>query len=568
MSTSSPIPRTRRAPAARLPRVVDTLRDRWQWLPLVIAFVYFVGLFANFGSILHSIYDLSDWSSVLNFGQDLPSAPHSATATFNDVFVVSVIGFELATHWLPDHRLIWELGPWLAGVIASGLLAWVVSRIVGKWASMIVFVTLVCAGPILLQLQFEWDGHAATYQGACLLGAIAALLPLGRGMLGRSTWVWCIGLAVTTLLAAAALTDDQLFALAGLVPFVLTCIVTAVLSTGVARRRLVLSAGVITVGALVLSVIGKHLAENHGLRLTSNSIYVVPYNQILDHVGLLAQSLLQLLNGDFGSQALNANGALAFAGAAAIAVLLYVAYRRGADQARELIAGWMERQPQRDARDVAQVALVVYWSLSAIVVALAFVFTTAPADIGGRRYVITIAYAIAVLAAVAAAPKRWSRNLVAAAVSIIIAGATVAMFEHKVQNNLASFPTPSDAAQLERWAKSQHLKYGYASYWDAAPLSWWTQEHPAVYSTTACGTGSAQTLCPYAQIITSWYKPRPHTRTFVVVDNRFLTENPANAEGVTGPPPALGRPSKVAHVGVMTVYVYPYDVAERFGPAG
>jgi hypothetical protein len=130
------------------------------------------------------------------------------------------------------------------------------------------------------------------------------------------------------------------------------------------------------------------------------------------------------------------------------------------------------------------------------------------------------------------------------------------------------FPTTTDAAQIEHWAKAQHLKYGYGAWWDASPISWWTQQQPAIYPVSGCGTGSAATLCPYAQIISSWYTPKRKTRSFVLVDNRLLSEDPPGADGVTGPPTALGRPSKVAHVGVMTIYVYPYDVARRFGPAG
>jgi hypothetical protein len=58
--------------------------------------------------------------------------------------------------------------------------------------------------------------------------------------------------------------------------------------------------------------------------------------------------------------------------------------------------------------------------------------------------------------------------------------------------------------------------------------------------------------------ISSWYTPRSGIRSFLLTD-------PALAL-VSAPTPDLGTPSAVYHVGGITMYVYPYDVATKIVP--
>jgi hypothetical protein len=71
---------------------------------------------------------------------------------------------------------------------------------------------------------------------------------------------------------------------------------------------------------------------------------------------------------------------------------------------------------------------------------------------------------------------------------------------------------------------------------------------------------SGQQLCRfYFHNISSWYTPRPNTKTYLVVD-------PAQPL-VTGPDPAMGKPLKMLTVGRLQVYVYGYDIASKLGAA-
>jgi hypothetical protein len=541
------------------------VRSYWQWLPIVPLLIYCVALVAHFRGILHGVYSSADDSSLLNIAQSFGSAPHTAQVVYGDVEILQVLAVLLATRVLPLHRYIWEVAPWLASLAGIGVVARIVGMISGRWAAMVIMVTLGCAAYFLLELEFGWGIHAPAYQDITLFGAVPALLALRGGMLGRSRGAWCFWLLVAVLVGAGGLADDKLFIVGGFVPFVIAGAVTVWLAPSPVRRRALLSTVIIVMGTLIGSVVALAIAHRAGITSIPFQSTFVQYNQILDHGGLLAESLLYLLNGNFAGLTVNATGVVAFLAAAAVVAATAVAYRHGHRQIRELLTLLPVAPRPREPLELARIALTVYWIASAVLLSISFVFTSAVVDVYGMRYVVTVAYAVVILAAVAAAPHVWARNLAALGSYVIVCSASISLVRHDLEVSTAVLPQPTDATALARWADAKHLRYGYASYWDAAPLTWWTQSRPAVYPTLGCGT-DLDTLCAYDNRVTSWYTPRPHTRTFVIVDNRFLSSDVGAALDVAGPPKAFGRPASIAHVNDLTIYVYPYDVASRFGP--
>ena len=108
---------------------------------------------------------------------------------------------------------------------------------------------------------------------------------------------------------------------------------------------------------------------------------------------------------------------------------------------------------------------------------------------------------------------------------------------------------------LQTFADGEHLTYGYASYWVAAPVTWETSEHLQVYPVLECPAPHG--LCTYpVHVITSWYTPRPQTRSFLIVDKRY---------GPSDPGLRLGGHDAVVTYGQYTIYVYDYDVAANLG---
>jgi hypothetical protein len=57
------------------------------------------------------------------------------------------------------------------------------------------------------------------------------------------------------------------------------------------------------------------------------------------------------------------------------------------------------------------------------------------------------------------------------------------------------------------------------------------------------------------------YLPRPLVRTFFLVDSRLIRDNAYGA--IRTVPSSWGQPEQVAHIGQLTVYVYPYDLAGK-----
>jgi hypothetical protein len=112
---------------------------------------------------------------------------------------------------------------------------------------------------------------------------------------------------------------------------------------------------------------------------------------------------------------------------------------------------------------------------------------------------------------------------------------------------------------LLRLARAERVKYGYAGYWDAAPLSWQMKTAVQLYPVGQCYRNGGFLCRVPIHRISSWYHPRPHTRTMLVVDPAQTAFGPVDA------PPSLGKPERVVAIRPVTVYIYPYDIAARFG---
>ena len=153
--------------------------------------------------------------------------------------------------------------------------------------------------------------------------------------------------------------------------------------------------------------------------------------------------------------------------------------------------------------------------------------------------------------------SRRSRLVVTAAVCVFAVSAIYAVADRPFDPGRA-YPGPHAARALVRFADRERVSFGYAGYWEAASFTWQSKLKVNVYPVYECRRPAALTLCPfYFHRISTWYSPRPATRSFLIVD-------PAQPF-VTGPAdPAFGRPEKVYPAGPLKVYVYGYDIASRF----
>ncbi|HZU61143.1 MAG TPA: hypothetical protein VE983_09265, partial [Solirubrobacteraceae bacterium] len=145
---------------------------------------------------------------------------------------------------------------------------------------------------------------------------------------------------------------------------------------------------------------------------------------------------------------------------------------------------------------------------------------------------------------------RWA---VTAAVCLFALSSTFQM-ARQPYHPYGHYPGPPQAALVLRFARAHHVNYGYASYWDGGDLSWLTDFKLQIYPVrSGCGPYG---LCPDKARISSWYLPRPSTRSMLIADQA--------QPGVNALPPQLGHPLATTYIGSLTVAVYGYDIASRF----
>jgi hypothetical protein len=532
----------------------------WPWLPLVFAAGYVAVLLATFRSLVQAIYLNADFASAPNLGELYPRAPAGAEVTLTNFSWYTTLWFEQLTHGLPYHRQIWQVGPWLGSLVGVGLVAWATSRAAGRWAGAMVAVALGCAGPVLIYWQFPGAGHAVTWLHVCILDAFLVLCATrASGLIGGRTATHALVCLLVAAITAVGVASDSLLLLAGVAPFVLAGVSLGWLLRPPAGRSVALTAAVVAVAAVVGSRVVVAIMHAQHIVGTHFDIRFAAFDRIGTNFRLLAESIAYLFNGNFSGMPLNGRGFLTVACTVVVAAAVVVVVRLG--------RAWWRIHPRSSAalagpaaagsQEAARRAHVMFWLVTALLLSLGFVFTSVPADINTTRYVLAVGYALAALVPVVAMSRgSWARALVVAGLCLVVAGSIRGIAARDVQAFAKRFPqaVPGSLLQL---ARAEHVKYGYAGYLDAVPISWQTKEELQIYPVMPC---SGDRLCPRGvHQISSWYVPRPRTPTMLVIDQVPYQTHPP------GPPPSLGPARRVAKIRQFTVYIYPYDIASRFG---
>jgi hypothetical protein len=536
-------------------------QDGWRWAPLASAAFYVVVLLVTLRSLVASIYLNADVAAAPDIGQLVSRAPHFAEVVLGNAPWYTALWFEQLTGGLPGHRMLWELTPWILTLVGLGLVAWAAARVAGRWAGAIIGLTCGCAGATLLPLQFGWAIHAVAYVHICVLGAFVVPLALRSGRIGA--WSTHVGLAsLVAVVTGLGMASDKLVVAGGLVPFVIAGAVLCYLAPRDDARRVLWSVLGVVVAASAIAVVAASAARSADVVPAPFPISFAALAVLPGHLADLVGSVVVLANGDFSGQAVSLTGVLALLCAGAAATGIYAALRSGRVFVRDLAS----RGPRPSAivapRSAARSAFLAFWVASAVLVSAAFVLSSVPRGLLTSRYVVTVGYALVVIVVVSVASwgAAWRTAPVAAGSSVIILAAGVSLAQRQVQNT-AYAPTQTIAARLARFAAREHLTVGYAGYWDAAPLTWELDARLRVYPVIQCGA----TLCPFPyHKINTWYLPRPLARTFFLVDSRLISQNAYGA--ITTVPSSWGSPEQVAHIGQLTVYVYPYNLAAKLIP--
>jgi hypothetical protein len=528
--------------------MVRSVRTSWRWAALPLGVLYLVLLLARFRAVIATTNLDADTVSAPVIGELFGSSGPHASVVLGTFGWYSTLLYELATKWLPLHRQVWDVSPSLMALAGAALTAWSVLQIAGRWAASITAVLLICAAPQTLHLLLSMTQHGPDWFCCALLAAFLVLLERRASTVSPLLLV-SLAVLVGTIVGVNA-ASDVLVTIAGLVPFALAVLVSYALARDPNSVR-ALQATVVMLGVVGLAWGITHAAMSalsvgpepglHTTRLASSG-------QIAANFRLWWQSIAALGNGDYFGRAASFSAGLAVACAAlsiaAVALLPRV--------------GWIELRrraaPKGLPAPAGRLACVVFWCSSAILLSAAFLLSALPLDIHADRYLVGLVYAAAAMIPVLATGRRLSEALTLLGTCVFALAANTSMLQGVYTRNTARFPSTDIARQIASVAATHHLTYGYAGYWDASPITWATHLGVRVFPVSVCDQN--EHLCRFdLHVITSWYRPRPGIRSFLLID-------PAQPL-IRAPTPDLGSPAAVYHVGRIAMYVYPYDLAMR-----
>src|SRR5947209_8943889 len=235
-------------------------------------------------SVVAAIYRNADVAAAPEIGQLSAKAPNFAQTILGNAPWYSALWFEQLTRWVPGHRTLWELAPWLMTLAGIALVAWAAARLAGWWAAAIIAATCACAGATLLPLQFAWSVHAVAYAHICVLGAFLVALASGRGR----WWAQAAVAALVVLITGVGMASDKLVILGGLVPFAIAGLVLWRLAAPRVALPILASVIAVVIGASVVAVLARATAH-------SQNVVPAPFSISLSSAGRLGGHILDLV---------------------------------------------------------------------------------------------------------------------------------------------------------------------------------------------------------------------------------------------------------------------------------
>ena len=552
-------PTSTTAKTDRLGALVALARRLWWWAPLLFAAAYLVTLALQFNQLLADTYLNADAASAPVIGQLFGARTGHPLVILGHLGWYSTLLFELGTRWLPLHRQIWEVSPYAMALCSAALMGWGAWRVAGRWAAAIAVAILICASPGTLALLLALNDHAPTWFTVALLGAFVVLLEQRADSL-PVLWLAALAVLVGLILGANA-ASDILLTIAGAVPFLIAVGGAWAIHPGRRTARAAVFALASAVVAVASSVLVHALMRHENVISASdaNTKLLVGAEAVGTNFKLWWQSIAVLGNGNFFGQTFSFTSALAFACAAITIAGVILAVRIVRGELVQTLAARRrrshEREPEqeRDPEQSMRLAWCLFWGSSLVLLSVAFLFSGIPENLQSSRYLVGVIYAAAALVPLLGARSVLTRGVLTVAVTLFAFTGWLSLAQHTIV--APASPTDGLAGDVEKIATSEHLSVGYAGYWDAAPITWATHLGVEVFPVDDCD-GDLH-LCAFElHIITSWYTPRPRTKTFLLSDPAYPAEP-------STPTPDLGKPIAVHQIGTVTMYVYPYDIAAR-----
>jgi hypothetical protein len=508
-------------------------------LPVAAALVYAFVLARRLPDIVDQLTWNADYVSVMTLAQTIGSEGKTGHAI---VVQIGYFWFDLAVLPLPFHKLLWLYAPYAMALLALLLLAWVAGRLCGRFAALLTAALGLAASPLVLSTEAADSYHGTTWFGIALLAAFLCWLLTSRR--GRMATV-AVG-SVVALLVGFATASDPLLGPTGDAPFAAALLlVWLVRRSEVEKRALVTGLGVLAAAGFVA---GGIVLTDRLLGYTSSFprglTHFVPPARLGLHIHQLASGLFEVAGMPAGGSPLGVILGLLLVAGVVLPLIWLVFSVRGSMRAPLL-------------------AMIAFWSGSAIFLAAAFVFSDVPSDFleNSSRYLVSMFFvAVATVPLWAAQdPRRLAAIAVPASVFILGNAASVE------QDARAGWFENSFSVQLPdviSFLELQGLTRGYAVYDEASPMTLKSDfrllVRPVTDQFASDDERCAQPICPYAyNSVSDWYRGGSGP-TFILVDPEMVRLGQP-------PPDSLDPPVDVLHAGRFAIYVYADDVALHMG---
>jgi hypothetical protein len=547
--------------------MADTVRDAlrrsadvadWRiWVPLGFAVAYLIAVFTQFTQLVAVTYLNGDAASAPVIGELFGGSPAHREVVLGKMAWFSTLLFELGTRWLPAHRQIWEATPYIVALLSVGLLAWGAWEVAGRWAATITGVIALCASPATLSWLFSLNDHSPDWLCNVLLASLLVLI--GRPESQRGSRPLIAAAVGVGIIVGVNLASDPLVAVGGVLPFLLAAMVTWGRRSAHRRARALLFAGGSLATMSIVDVLTRLLMQHENVVASTaqNNSTLVSTEQVTSNFRFWWQSVAVLGDGNFFGQAAGLTSVLEVVCAIlSVGAVVLIAPRVAWHEVSRAF-GTPETDPVASSiGDDRRIAWCAFWGSSLVFLSLAFIVSSVPVEIYDDRYLVGLIYAAAALLPLSATHSVRRQAAVVAGASVFAFTGIVGLLEGHASENPAHWPEGYLDGRVAAIARREHLKIGYAGYWDAAAITWGTHMAVNVFPIQPCS--SSKLYCPfYEHYISSWYTPRPDIRTFLISDPIVAL--------YTSYIPQLGKPSAVYSIGQLTMYVFPYDIASRMG---
>jgi len=538
-------------------------------IPFTIATAFFVVLALRYTQMVESYTWDSDVASGFTIAETLAHSGSGGHTVMTSMGAYVSLWFGLLTAFLPLHRALWESAGTVLFVVVALMIGWSVDQLANRRAAVLATLLTLVVTPDAFFVLTSGYSHNPAYFGTALLGAYIVWMTRARPL--RRLPAVSVALLAGVVIGVC-LASDLLILVTGIVPFVFTTVL-GVVQRSRRSRMFALSALTTLITTVAVALLTSMTMGSLGFVVVRPTTGTVPLSAVPAHAEYLFEGLKNIFGGYLGGPL--APGAFKSVVGTASTVVTLVALLTllvlGAYTVARLAISAMRRRSAQTARhdlataqtarhDLATALHIVYWTGSAVSTTVAFALS-AQVTHASNEYYVTLIFSVAAVVPLLMRRVPLGRWLVPVGASILFTASLVALITYTFNPPpLAPKGLAQDAAEIKTLAEANHAAKGYAGYWYSSDLSWNAHERLQIRPVSLCPNPAGADICPfYIARVPSWYKPLDR-RTFLLV-------NPSE-EYLSGVPAGLGQPLAVYTLGSATrMYVYPYDIASRLGPA-